>query len=205
MQIVLASQSRYRASQLRLLGLNFDQQASHISEDQKPDEDAQSLALRLAESKAAFVANSPQYSEGFKSGKTVVIGSDQSVCFNGNTLGKPGNFENALSQLKQFSGNKVIFHTALCVLSREKTLCNSTQTSVTFNELNEQQIKNYIERDKPYDCAGSFKSESLGISLFKCVESEDPSALIGLPLILLCQFLRTLGLDPLLDNDLPST
>ena len=147
------------------------------------------MVIRLAEEKARHVAgNYPS---------ALIIGSDQSVECNGVILGKPGTHEKAKQQLLQMSGKSLIFHTGLCVLNSEskKVEKEIVDYTVTFRNLSETEIENYLIKEQPYNCAGSFKSEQLGISLLKKMEGDDPTALIGLPLISLCRMLRNQGIS----------
>lgn len=127
----------------------------------------------------------------------LVIGSDQTGELDGQLIGKPHNQNNALEQLKRCSGKIVRFYTGVCLISPSGIDRHVTTTEVHFRDLSERQIRNYIEREHPYDCAGSFKCEGLGIALFSAITSEDPSALIGLPLIALNQMLCRAGIDTL--------
>jgi septum formation protein len=190
-KLILASSSEYRRAMLQRLGLEFSCYAADIDETGYPAENATQLAARLASEKARQVA------ELFP--EAMVIGCDQTAELNGLILGKPGNHQQATEQLAMQSGNTVLFHSALTVLTCSKAgeikrLDAIDTTRVNFRQLTLQQIDRYLLIDQPYDCAGSFKAESLGISLFSSVESNDPSSLIGLPLIALCSMLEEFGL-----------
>lgn len=188
--LVLGSTSRYRAELLRRLTPHFRQAAPDVSETQQPGENPAALAARLALAKAEAVAR--------RHPGAVVIGSDQVAELDGEALGKPGTAANAREQLARCSGRAVLFHTALCVVdARGGTLqahADIDLTTVQFRALSAGEIERYVEREQPLDCAGSFKSEGLGIALFERIENDDPSALIGLPMIALCRLLRRAGI-----------
>jgi len=190
--LVLASTSAFRQALLERLGLPFTTAAPEVDETRRPEEPPQVLVLRLAESKARAVAPGHPGS--------LIIGSDQVACIEGQVLGKPGGRDAAIAQLQRASGKTLMFHTGLCLLNsatgRAQTLVEPFQ--VHFRPLTLQRINGYLDREQPYNCAGSFKSEGLGIALFERLEGEDPSALIGLPLIRLVTLLESEGLDPLL-------
>lgn len=185
--VVLGSTSRYRAELLHRLLPEFTQAAPGVDEAALPDEAPAARALRLAIAKAEAVAQShPQ---------VLVIGSDQVAELGGHVLDKPGTAERAREQLRASSGRTVHFHTALCLLDA-RTGERHTHVDLTravFRELDESEIDRYVAREQPLDCAGSFKCEALGISLFERIETTDPSALIGLPLISLARLLRVAG------------
>lgn len=186
--ITLASSSPYRRALLAKLGVNFDWVSPNIDERLHPDESPDQLALRLAEQKAKTVATTrPAH---------LIIASDQVACVDQRILTKPGYFTRARQQLSLCSGRNVRFHTSLALLnSRTQQLQLTTEiTEVSFRHLNEQQIDRYLQREQPFDCAGSFKVEGLGISLFTAVRGDDPNALIGLPLIRLVEFLGYEGI-----------
>ncbi|RMG29495.1 MAG: septum formation inhibitor Maf [Gammaproteobacteria bacterium] len=186
-RLVLASTSPYRRELLRRLGLPFDCLAPQVDESPRPGETPQALVRRLSRDKALAVAAGPE---------SLVIGSDQAAVCAGEVLGKPGGAEAARAQLRFLSGRTVVFHTGLCVhevrTGRLHEAC--VDTEVVFRSLTEDEIARYLEKERPYDCAGSFKSEGLGITLFEAIRSEDPTALVGLPLIRLAAFLRRCGL-----------
>jgi septum formation protein len=188
--VVLASTSNYRAQLLRRVVAGFRIAPNQVDESAQADERPRDTAIRLASLKARTVAGS------FPG--CLVIGCDQLADLDGRPLGKPGTTEAAVAQLAQCSGRIVDFHTAICLAdSRNGTLklneaCDLTR--VHMRNLGEAEIRRYVADDQPFDCAGSFKVEQRGIALFERVESSDPSALIGLPLIALCHLLRAAGL-----------
>lgn len=185
--LVLASSSPYRRLLLEKLGLTFNCASPDVDESQRPGEPPQELARRLAESKArALAADFPDH---------LIVGSDQVATIGGRVLGKPGGRAAAIEQLLLAAGKAVSFHTGLYVWnSREQRgLGDLDTTTVHFRPLTRQQIEAYVERETPYDCAGGFKSESLGIVLFQRIEGEDPNALVGLPLIRLVKLLEQFG------------
>ncbi|EIL99969.1 septum formation inhibitor Maf [Rhodanobacter thiooxydans] len=188
-RIVLGSTSRYRAELLRRLLADFEQAAPGTDETPQPDEPPAARALRLAIAKAEAVAREHP--------GALVIGSDQVAELDGRVLDKPGNAERARAQLAASSGREAHFHTALCLLDtrdgRRHTYVDHTR--VRFRELDAAEIARYVEREQPLDCAGSFKCEGLGISLFEAIDNRDPSALIGLPLIALARLLREAGIE----------
>jgi septum formation protein len=191
--IVLASTSVYRRDLLGRLGIPVRQQAPQVDETPIPGEAPAALAMRLAVAKAHAVAGDHA--------EALIVGSDQVADCGGRALGKPGNVDNARQQLRASSGRAVTFHTAVCLLDTRKDARAAytalDTTTVVFRALGDAEIERYLERERPFDCAGSFKSEGLGISLFESIESRDPTALIGLPLIALCRLLREAGVDPL--------
>ncbi|BBM03767.1 nucleoside triphosphate pyrophosphatase [Microbulbifer sp. GL-2] len=189
--LILASSSPYRRALLQQLRLPFGHAAPHIDEEAKPGESANSLALRLAEEKALALAPiNPQ---------SLIIGSDQVAECDGRILGKPGGREQAIAQLSACSGSRVTFYTGLSVFnSATRRQISSVETyTVHFRQLNAGQIERYVELEKPYDCAGSFKVEGLGITLFEKLEGSDINTLVGLPLIRLVDFLGEFGVSPL--------
>lgn len=187
MHILLASTSAYRRALLTRLGLTFESMAPGTDETPQADELPAALVMRLAEAKATAVAQ--RYPE------SLVIGADQVAELDGKILGKPGNHARAIQQLTAQSGQAVTFHTALCMqlAAAGRQFMHLDTTRVYFRTLSSQEIERYLRAEQPYACAGSFKSESLGISLFERIESQDPTALMGLPLIAVCRFLRELG------------
>ena len=187
-RIVLASTSRYRAELLRRLLDDFEQVAPDVDEQPLAGEAPAARAVRLAAAKAAAVSE--------KHRDTVVIGSDQVAALGDTILHKPGNSDNAHEQLRASSGNTVHFYTGLCVFDdRSGRLQTYTdETRVAFRNLSDVEIRRYLARERPFDCAGSFKSEGAGIALFERIESADPTALIGLPLIALARLLREAGI-----------
>lgn len=183
--LILASTSRYRAELLGRLRLAFSSEAPHVDETALPGEAPAALATRLALAKARAVA-------GRRPGSWV-IGSDQVAELDGNPLGKPGTVEAACAQLAAMSGRQVHFHTALCLANGGQALQASDLTTVRFRSLSSEEIRRYIAAEQPLDCAGSFKCEGLGISLFEAIDNHDPTALVGLPLIALSRLLRQAG------------
>lgn len=191
MKIVLASSSTYRQSILKKLNIPFTSLAPDIDESAIIGESIEEQVKRLAAQKAASVAEQLNDEEIF------VIGSDQLASLNGKVLGKPGHYLNAKQQLLMASGQTVQFYTGLSLLNSAtnqiKTLADIY--SVTFKTLTEKQIDTYLNIEKPFDCAGSFKSEGLGIALFKSLDGSDPNSLIGLPLIKLVELFEKIGVD----------
>jgi len=189
--LILASTSPFRKTLLEKLNLPFICAKPNIDETAKPNETAVELVERLAVEKAKAVAN--------EFPNALIIGSDQVALSDGDILGKPHNFANGLKQLSSFSGKAVEFHTGLCVYnsSTGKSISLVELFTVHFNELSEEEIKDYLNAEEPYNCAGSFKSEGLGICLFEKLEGDDPNTLIGLPLIRLVNLLKQHGLDVL--------
>jgi MAF protein len=190
-ELVLASSSRYRAELLQRLGLPFTSRAPAVDETPRPGEPAEALVSRLSRSKAAAVAE--------HKGTALVIGSDQVAVSDERILGKPGTAERAREQLASLSGRTVTFLTGVCLLDPGRGLEQSAvvTTTVRFRSLAQAEIADYVAREQPLDCAGAFKSEALGIALFESVTSDDPTALVGLPLITLCSMLGKAGV-PLL-------
>ena len=191
--LVLASSSPYRRLLLQRLQLPFVCASPDIDETPLANEQVQDMTLRLANAKArALTARYPD---------ALIIGSDQACVLDGETgiIGKPGNFERARQQLRACSGRSVNFHTALVLLNSHTGQAHSTQDvfTVKFRQLSDAEIDRYLQLEQPYDCAGSFKAEGLGIALFDGMAGNDFHSLIGLPLISLCQLLRQNGLDPL--------
>ncbi|HAD08632.1 MAG TPA: septum formation inhibitor Maf [Porticoccaceae bacterium] len=181
MQLVLASSSPYRKQLLERLQIPFECQAPGIDENALSGEAPSATVLRLAREKAqALHKHFPEH---------LIIGSDQLACHGGRMIGKPGKHERALSQLLSFSGQTVEFLTSVCVYnSKTQTSTEAlVSTEVSFRTLDKALIENYLRAERPYDCAGSFKAEGLGIALFEKVSSDDPTALMGLPLIQLCE------------------
>ncbi|MEE8380051.1 MAG: Maf family nucleotide pyrophosphatase [Gammaproteobacteria bacterium] len=189
--LVLASTSPYRREILERIGIPFETASPNVDETVVNGETPEQLVKRLAEAKARAV------SETYPG--ALVIGSDQVAVLDNQILGKPGNHGAAVEQLSNASGKKVLFLTGLCLLNVEtnKAQINVDKFSVEFRQLSKSQIENYLQREKPYDCAGSFKSEGLGISLFKKMEGDDPNALIGLSLITLINMLSVEGVEVL--------
>lgn len=187
--VLLASSSPYRRELLGRLGIACRWLAPDLDETPAPGEHPEQLGRRLAEMKARALASSnPGH---------LIIGSDQVAALGGNILNKPGDFERAAIQLHASSGKTVTFFTSLALLNSTSGHCQIATdiTRVHFRQLNESEIHNYLHKEQPYDCAGSFKIEGMGIALFDKVESDDPTALIGLPLIKLCAMLRAEGIS----------
>lgn len=185
--LVLASTSRYRADLLQRLGLPFSQRSPEVDEAERIDEPPAGRALRLAIAKAEAVAHED----------AIVVGSDQVATCAGRILHKPGTAANARAQLQASSGRAVTFHTAVCVLDTCKHQCRThvDVTTAHLRNLDADSIRRYVDREHPLDCAGSFKCESLGIALFERIDSSDPTALIGLPLIAVARLLRECGVE----------
>lgn len=187
--IILASSSKYRANLLSRLNIPFSCIAPNIDESPLIDEAPNELVKRLSVQKAKTVSKI--------SDNAIVIGSDQVAVFNGKIIGKPDNFNNAFSQLKEFSGKQIEFLTGIAVINcKTQTLkYEPSVVKVKFRLLSDKEIKKYLRADQPYDCAGGFKVESLGIALFEYIESSDPTSLKGLPLITLCSMLKAEGIS----------
>jgi septum formation protein len=189
--LVLGSTSRYRRELLSRLGLPFEVAAPAVDETPQPGEKPADVALRLAVAKARDVAQ--------RHPQAVVIGSDQVADLHGEPLGKPGTHERAVAQLQRMRGQTVVFQTALAVVCLETGFEQSdiAAVRVVFRDLSDAEIENYLRAEQPYDCAGSAKSEGLGIALLDRIDNDDPTALVGLPLIRTCRLLRAAGV-PLL-------
>lgn len=190
--LVLASTSPFRRALLERIGLDFATSAPEVDERSHPGESPETLVMRLAQAKArAGAASHPG---------ALVIGSDQVACIDGEILGKPGSRARAIAQLEKASGRTVTFYTGLCLLDSgtDRAQVECVPFRVHFRHLSRRQIEGYIDRERPFDCAGSFKSEGLGIALFQRLEGDDPNTLIGLPLIRLVAMLAAVGVDPLL-------
>ncbi len=188
-RLVLASSSPYRRVLLQRLGIPFEHQAPDINEIPYPNESAHELTCRLALEKAeALRKQFPAH---------LIIGSDQVLMLDGQPVSKPGNHAAAREQLRLCSGRTVEFTTSLCVLNSQsgRHQLASEVFSVSFRQLDADSIERYLQREQPYDCAGSFKAEGLGITLFHSMSGDDPNSLIGLPLIRLCEMLRQEGLQ----------
>ncbi len=187
--LILASTSVYRRQLLERLRLPFSVVASDVDETPLPGEAPETLACRLALAKAQSVA---QAHPG-----AVVIGSDQVADLDGQALGKPGNHVRAVQQLQTMRGKTVIFQTAVAVVCRETGFAQTelAQVKVKFRELSDAQIDAYLRAETPYDCAGSAKSEGLGIALLERIDNDDPTALIGLPLIRTCRLIEAAGIE----------
>jgi septum formation protein len=185
--VVLGSTSRYRRELLARLSLPFEVAAPDVDETPQPGETPRALALRLALAKARAVATHHP--------EAVVIGSDQVADLAGQPLGKPGEHARAVQQLRQMRGQTVVFQTALAVvcLATGFEQVDLAPVRVQFRDLSDEEIENYLQAEKPYDCAGSAKSEGLGIVLLESIENDDPTALVGLPLIRTARMLRAAG------------
>ena len=188
-RIILASSSPFRRELLSRLHVEFESISPDIDESSQPDESPSDLVQRLAFEKAKIIADLHN--------DAIIIGSDQVAVCENDIIGKPGNLENAIEQLKMLSGKEVVFHTGLSVLNSSN---NSIQTDeikffVDFKELSEEKIRRYLEKEPAFNCAGSFKSEGLGIALTNRMYGDDATALIGLPLIRLIQMLENNGIS----------
>jgi septum formation protein len=190
--LILASTSRYRRELMLRLGLPFTVAAPGVDEAALPGETPAATALRLSEAKARAVA------AGRPEG--LVIGSDQVAECDGEPVGKPGTHQAAAAQLQRLSGRTVTFHTGVALVNAAtgRVQHDLVDVASTFRTLSAAEIEAYLAREQPYDCAGSVRSEALGIALFERIASDDPTALIGLPLIALARMLRAEGVDPLL-------
>lgn len=189
MTLILASSSVYRRELLQRLQLPFQCHSPDIDERPLPGEPPQDMACRLAQEKAERVLRDHP--------GALVIGSDQVAVCDGQAIGKPGAHEAARAQLQRFSGREVHFHTAVCITDGRRTQQDEVTTLCEFLSLSAAQIEHYLRTEQPYDTAGSAKAEALGIALMARMRSDDPTALIGLPLIAVCRMLRAFGLDPL--------
>lgn len=189
--LILGSTSRYRRELLQRLGLPFEVAAPDVDETPREGESPRDLAMRLAMAKAQAVAR--QHPDA------VVIGSDQVADLNGEPLGKPGTHERATLQLRRMSGQTVIFQTAVAVVCQSSGFAQAdlAAVKVRFRDLSDAEIETYLRREEPYDCAGSAKSEGLGIALLSAIENDDPTALVGLPLIRTCSLIRAAGIQVL--------
>ncbi len=187
MKLVLGSTSPFRKALLERLHIYFVCDSPDIDETPLPNEPVEEMVIRLAIAKAQAISQ--------RHPESLIIGSDQSAVLNGEKLSKPGNFENAFKQLTRASGQKITFQTGLCLLNSATGNIQSVCVpyTVVFKTLTPTMIKNYLHKEEPYNCAGSFKSEALGIALFERFEGSDPNALIGLPLIELVNFLDNEG------------
>jgi septum formation protein len=190
-RLILGSSSTYRQELLRRLRIPFEVMIPAIDERPMSGESAEMTALRLAKEKALAISR--------KAPEAIIIGSDQVATLDGQQIGKPGTHERALDQLRKMRGKRVIFHTALCVLdartrhSEPVVQLENVQTFVSFRDLPDDELNAYLLMEQPYDCAGSAKNEGLGIAILEKIESTDPTALTGLPLIALTGMLRNAG------------
>ena len=189
--LILASTSRYRRDLLSRLRVPFEVLAPQVDESAQPGEVPCELASRLALAKARAVSRQRP--------DAVVIGSDQVADLGGHALGKPGSHARAVQQLRSMRGRQVLFHTAVAVVHAASGFEDTALSSVTvrFRDLGDDEIDAYLRIEQPYDCAGSAKAEALGIALLRALRCDDPTALIGLPLIRTCELLREAGIDPL--------
>jgi len=193
--LILASSSIYRRDLLARLGLPFEAIAPNMDESPLPNEGVAAMALRLATVKATTIAKAHP--------NAWVIGSDQAADLRGEAIGKPGNFDNALIQLQRMRGQTVYFHTAICLMRANYSVTTNVTTEVRFRDLPDATLIDYLKLEQPYDCAGSAKCEGMGIALLESIRSDDPTALIGLPLIALSALLRDAGFEiPPSRNDL---
>jgi len=185
--LVLGSTSRYRRELLERLHIPFEVASPEVDETAEPGETPRALALRLALAKAhAVAARFPA---------AVVIGSDQVADLDGEALGKPGDHDRAVSQLRRMRGRDVVFQTAVAVVCKDSGFeqVDLAPVRVRFRDLRDDEIETYLRVEQPYDCAGSAKSEGLGIALLDAIDNDDPTALVGLPLIRTCRMLRAAG------------
>lgn len=189
--LILGSTSRYRKELLSRLGIPFDTASPQVDETPQPGEHPAHLARRLALAKAREVAQRHPHA--------VVIGSDQVADLHGEPLGKPGTHERAVAQLRRMRGETVVFQTALAVICLETGFeqVDLAPVSVVFRMLSDAEIESYLRTEQPYDCAGSAKSEGLGIALLERIDNDDPTALVGLPLIRTCRMIRAAGVPVL--------
>jgi len=189
--LILGSTSRYRRELLERLRLPFDVRAPEVDETPLIGESPATLAQRLALAKAQAVAAAHP--------TAIVIGSDQVADLDGVPIGKPGTHERATEQLRAMRGRSIVFQTAVAVVRRDTGYVGTALAPVTvrFRDLNDAEIEHYLRTEQPYDCAGSAKCETLGIALLEAIDSDDPTALVGLPLIRTSALLRAAGLDPL--------
>jgi septum formation protein len=192
-RLILASSSKYRHELLSRLRIPFDVMLPQVDETPKPGESPEATALRLAQEKAIEVA--------MRAPGTLVIGCDQVATLDGEQIGKPGTHDNALKQLQKMRGRRVTFHSALCLWDGRENIAGkipqleNVQTFVTFRDLPDSELEAYLRIEQPYDCAGSAKNEGLGIAIIERIESSDPTALTGLPLIALTGMLRRAGVS----------
>ncbi len=190
-KVILASGSRFRRELIERLGIDYECRSPGIDESRLPGEDASAYVCRLAAAKArAIAATEPA---------ALVIGADQCALLDGDVLGKPGTHTRALEQLRRAQGKTVVFHTGLCLLGIDAGFerVEDVVFEVDFRTVDNARLDAYLRREQPYDCAGSFKAEGLGIALFERLRGDDPTALIGLPLIRLVAMLEAAGVDVL--------
>ena len=188
-EIILASSSPFRRELLQRLRLEFECISPEIDESVHPEETASDYVRRLGLAKAEAIARSHP--------GALVIGSDQCAVLDGQILGKPGSHERALQQLRDSRGKTVVFHTSVCVRRLEPDFCRleTVPFEVEFRNLSDAQLEHYLLVEQPYQCAGSFKSEGYGASLFRRLRGDDPTALIGLPLLTLTEMLESAGVE----------
>ena len=188
-KIILASSSPYRKELLKRLDITFTTVSPDVNERYFQDELISDYVLRLAKTKAESIVS--------KNNNSLIIAADQALQCDKKILGKPGNYNKAKEQLIFMSNRSLTFYTGLCLINTKTKIIEEDVVSfrVDFRKLTESEIENYLVKEKPYDCVGSFKSEKLGISLLKKMNGDDPTALIGLPLIRLCKMLRNQGVD----------
>ena len=188
-KIILASSSPYRKELLKRLDITFTTVSPEVNERYFQDELISDYVLRLAKTKAESIVS--------KNDNSLIIAADQALQCDKKILGKPGNYNKAKEQLIFMSNRSLTFYTGLCLINTATKIIEEDVVSfrVDFRKLTESEIKNYLVKEKPYDCAGSFKLEKLGISLLKKMNGDDPTALIGLPLIRLCKMLRNQGVN----------
>lgn len=191
--VALASRSPYRAELLARVLPDFRQHAADIDETPQPEEGPEQYVQRLSREKAARVAGAPEMAGH------VVIGSDQAAVLDGRILGKPGTLERGIAMLCDCAGREVVFLTGLCLMDAATGQCHEDldRTRVRFRQFDEDTARLYLQREPALDCAGAFRCEGLGITLFEAIDNRDPTALIGLPLIAVARGLRVLGIDPL--------
>lgn len=189
--LILGSTSRYRRELLQRLRLPFTVESPGVDEAPLPGETPQALAVRLAMAKAQAVARAHP--------RAIVIGSDQVADLDGEPIGKPGDHARATEQLRRMRGRTVVFQTAVAVVCEASGFARGdlAPVRVRFRALDDASIERYLRLEEPYDCAGSARSEGLGVALLESIDSDDPTALVGLPLIRTCALLRAAGLDPL--------
>ncbi len=190
-KVILASGSRFRRELIERLGIDYECRSPGIDESRRSGEDASAYVCRLAAAKARAVAATEP--------AALVIGADQCALLDGDVLGKPGSHTRALEQLRRAQGKTVVFHTGLCLLGIDAGFerVEDVVFEVDFRTVDNARLDAYLRREQPYDCAGSFKAEGLGIALFERLRGDDPTALIGLPLIRLVAMLEAAGVDVL--------
>lgn len=186
-RLILASGSPYRADQLRRLGIEFETRVSNIDETRHDGESPTELVRRLARAKAAAIAAAEP--------DALVIGGDQVAALGDQILGKPGDRLGAIAQLREMSGREVLYLSGLALIRPGVERIDIVPTTLRFRTLQIPEIERYVDQDQPFDCAGAMRSESRGITLLRALTSDDPSALIGLPLIRLAEWLREVGFE----------